>query len=403
MSKTSFPNFIVSDLINPNGSWNHPLLISLFTPSSIKEILKIPISHNLNPPFLWTPSTNGLFSTSSAYRLINSPRISSVSSPLESSSWKSLWKLKLNARLFLFLWKIAQNVLPTKARLKAFFHIPSPDSLCSLCSTEEDSLSHLFFRCIFARVAWRSSFWPLDSLAWSSISLSNWIKGILSPHSFFGIPIADCHLFQIYAYVLCDLLWFARNKAAHKGTILDISTLASSINRTSLDHAAAWNSPSPFVKKFWSPPLAGSFKVNFDTAIRENFSVQATVCRDSKGKIVMVISQVNPPCDPTFGEAHATRLVASLATSLQLKSFSLGGDSKIIIAALTSPSITLDWHIDSIIANTISMLPTASLWEAKKIQKCKLLLPSCGVLGHGTSLLGLHSHLLFSPSLLSHL
>jgi hypothetical protein len=92
--------------------------------------------------------------------------------------------------------------------------------------------------------------------------------------------------------------------------------------------------------------------VNFDIAIQENFSVQAAMCRDSKGKIVKAISQVNPPRDPTFGETLATRLAASLAASSQLKSFSLEGDSKIIIAALTSPSITLDWHIDSVISNT---------------------------------------------------
>ena len=55
-----------------------------------------------------------------------------------------------------------------------------------------------------------------------------------------------------------------------------------------------------------------SYKVNFDTAIRDNFSVQAAVCRDSKGKIVKAIAQVNPPCDPTFGEALAARLAASL-------------------------------------------------------------------------------------------
>jgi hypothetical protein len=107
-----------------------------------------------------------------------------MSSPLlESNSWKALWKLKLNARLILFLWKIAWNLFPSKAKLKAIFQIPSLDSLCPLCSTEEDSLSHLFFNCIFARVAWRSSFWSLDSLSWSSFSLSNWIKGIIHPHS----------------------------------------------------------------------------------------------------------------------------------------------------------------------------------------------------------------------------
>jgi hypothetical protein len=204
MTKSSFPDLKVFDLFNLNGFWNLSLLISLFTSASVKEILKIPISHHLASPFLWTPFSNGLFSTSFAYRLISSPRINSISFPFESSYWKSLWKLKLNARLLLFLWKIAWNLLPTKTRLKALFHIPASDSLCPLCSFEEESLSHLFFNCIFARVAYRSSFWPLDSSAWSSISPSNWIKGILAPHSAFGIPLADYHLFQIYASVLCD-------------------------------------------------------------------------------------------------------------------------------------------------------------------------------------------------------
>ena len=138
--------------------------------------------------------------------------------------------------------------------------------------------------------------------------------------------------------------------------------------------------------------------MNFDTAIRETFSVQAAVCRDSSGKIVKAISQINPPCDPTFGEALAARLAASLVASLQLKFFSLEGDSKIVIAALTTPSITIYWHIDTVIANALALLTAASLWEVKKNSpKCKLLRPSCGVLGRGTSLLGLHSHLLPPP------
>jgi hypothetical protein len=100
-------------------------------------------------------------------------------------------------------------------------------------------------------VAWRSSFWPLDSSAWSSFSPSHWIKGILAPHSVLGIPLADCHLFQIYASVLCDQIWYARNKAVHEGSIPDFFfSLASSIRRSALDHAAAWESFSPLVKEF---------------------------------------------------------------------------------------------------------------------------------------------------------
>jgi hypothetical protein len=368
LSRTSFPELRISELIS-NGSWNFPLLTSLFTSSCVKEILKIPISQNFSPAFLWTPSSDGCFSSSSAHRLISSTRTSSIISPFDSSTWKALWKLKLNARLILFLWKIAWNLLPTKTRLKTIFQIPAKNSLCPLCSVEEESFSHLFFTCIFARVAWRSSFWPLDSSAWFSIPPSNWIKGLIHPHSFFGIPPADCHLFQIFAAVLCDLIWFARNKAVHEGSIPDISSLARLIRKTTLAHAAAWHSTSPTVKEIWSPPSAGSFKINFDTAIRENFSVQAAVCRDSKGKIVKAISQTNPPCDPNFGEALAARLAASLAASLQLQNFSLEGDSAVVVSALNNPSITLDWHIESVIANALSLIPVSSLWLATKIHR----------------------------------
>ena len=190
------------------------------------------------------------FSTSSAYKLICNNKLSIAASPLDISSWKSLWKLKLNARLVLFLWKIAWDLLPTKARLKSIFSIPYSESLCPLCKTEEYSLPHLFFRCIFARVAWRSSFWPLDSLAWSFLSPPNWIKGIIHPFSSLGIPLADTHLFQIFVDVLCDLLWFFRNKAIHEGVILDVNVLAKSIRRTSLKHAVAWKSPSSMAQEF---------------------------------------------------------------------------------------------------------------------------------------------------------
>jgi hypothetical protein len=104
---------------------------------------------------------------------------------------------------------------------------------------EEDSLLHLFLRCSFARIAWRTSFWPLDSLAWSSLSLSSWVKGIISPHSAFGIPLSNVHLFQIYSSVLYDMLWFSRNKAIHDGIIADISRLSLSIKKSSLAHVAA--------------------------------------------------------------------------------------------------------------------------------------------------------------------
>jgi hypothetical protein len=258
---------------------------------------------------------------------------------------------------------------PSKARLNSIFTISPVESLCPLCRTEEDSLSHLFFRCIFARVAWRSSFWPLDSLAWSLLSLPDWIKGIIHPFSSLGIPLADTHLFHIFAAVLCDLLWFSRNKAIHEGVIPDINALAKSIRQTSLDHAAAWKTTSASTQEHWSPPPEGTFKVNFDTAIRKQFSVQAAVCRDSKGHITKALSQISPPCDANYGEALTAQLTASLAVSLGLKTFSLEGDSAVVIAALKTPTLSQDWHVNSVISATLSSILASSSWEVRKVHR----------------------------------
>ena len=81
------------------------------------------------------------------------------------------------------------------------------------------------------------------------------------------------------------------------------------------------------------------------------------------------LSQTNPPYDPNFGEALAARLAASLAASLHMKNFSLEGDSTIVISALNNPSLTLDWHIEYVIANALSMLVASSLWLANKIHQ----------------------------------
>jgi hypothetical protein len=278
---------------------------------------------------------------------ITLPRANSSFSPLNPSAWKKLWKLQLNDRLKLFLWKIAWDIIPTKSRLNHFLNFSPFDLLCPLCKSETDSLSHLFFRCVFSRVAWRSSFWPLNSLVWDNLSPSQWIEGILSPHSSFGIPLADSHLFQIFASVLCDLIWFNRNKALHDGLTPNVLVLANSIKKTALDHHNAWRASSSPVKEKWSPPAAGSYKINFDTAIRDHLSAQATVCRDSNGKIIKAVSQINPPCDPNYGEALAALLASSLASKLNLQNFTIEGDSQVVIMALQNPSIVQDWKIDA--------------------------------------------------------
>jgi len=93
-----------------------------------------------------------------------------------------------------------------------------------------DSLQHLFFNCRFAKIVLKNSFWPLDSTAfliwWSTGSTSCIL--LLGKH--FGLPSNDHHLFQIFAYGACDLLWCYRIKSYQQGTIQDALAISKTIN-----------------------------------------------------------------------------------------------------------------------------------------------------------------------------
>jgi hypothetical protein len=115
--------------------WNLEALQSVFDVASVYEISKIRISSTSQPRFLWTFSTSGKFSSKSAYLQIKKSQDDLSVLPVVSPDfWKKIWKLNLNDRLRLFLWKIAWNILPTRERLNSVFSSLDSLSNCPLCN-----------------------------------------------------------------------------------------------------------------------------------------------------------------------------------------------------------------------------------------------------------------------------
>ena len=226
-------------MIDPSlFSWKASAINSLFDPILAQAILKTRILAETVPAYLWTPSTSGKFSMSSAYNFITNFNTNASSSLIRPQFWKSIWKLNLNDRLRLFLWKIAWDILPTKERLGRLFNVTLNISY-PFCKIANDSLQHLFFGRIFARVVWRHSFWPLDSTKFNFSSMVDWIKLIIPPTNTLGIPLKDCHRFQIFASVACDILWYYRNQAFHNGSIFEVRNVSLHINKIALEHFQA--------------------------------------------------------------------------------------------------------------------------------------------------------------------
>jgi len=135
-------------------------------------------------------------------------------------------------------------------------------------------------------------------------NILNWIKAIISPELVLNIPKTDHHYFQIFA-----ALQLSRN-----------------VNKVSMEHLVASKSvPTKSVDDKRIPPPPSIFKINFDTAIRDSFSLQAAVCRNHNGQIIQLVTQVSQPCHPNMGEALAARLAVSLAISLCLNHLIIEG------------------------------------------------------------------------------
>jgi hypothetical protein len=145
-------------------------------------------------------------------------------------------------------------------------------------------------------------------------------------------------------------MWFYRNKAFHDGLTFDALKVSAHINKIAFEHFQAWNSVSDAPVEKWIPPAPNWIKINFDTAIRDNFSAQAAVCRN-------------------MGEALAAQLAISVASSFSFNRFILEGDSLVVIQSLNSPLTNQNWRISPVILSSLQNIPSDSLWEARKINR----------------------------------
>lgn len=124
----------------------------------------------------------------------------------------------MHKRLKFLLWKVAWNILPSLQRMAMNLQSSfQGQSNCLICGDSSESLHHLLFSCSYARLIWRLSPWGPNVESYQQRTVEEWIQSILDPSKFLGISTLDCHSFQLFAVLILDSLWMARNKLLHEG------------------------------------------------------------------------------------------------------------------------------------------------------------------------------------------
>uniref|UniRef100_A0A452XY77 Reverse transcriptase zinc-binding domain-containing protein n=1 Tax=Aegilops tauschii subsp. strangulata TaxID=200361 RepID=A0A452XY77_AEGTS len=157
------PPQYVSELIDSaNARWNVPLLEQVFLPYDTAAIQRIPIcTRNFKDFWSWGFEKNGIFSVRSAYRMIVATktrredwldqRAGTSNTAAVEKSWEFLWGVTVPAKIKVFLWRLAQQSIPTEDVRK--HRKMSTNDLCSVCGMQ-DSWRHSLIECNMARCVW---------------------------------------------------------------------------------------------------------------------------------------------------------------------------------------------------------------------------------------------------------
>ncbi|KAM6594852.1 hypothetical protein CsatA_002555 [Cannabis sativa] len=135
--------------------WDVDLIRDVFNQHDSDLILSIQLTNSTSGDcWSWSKETSGGYSVSSAYKLLQVVN-GDWSINDEASYWKKVWQLNVPAKVQHLVWRILACCLPTKLQLTTkHVHV---DLTCPMCNIEPESITHVLFRCNFARSCWSLS------------------------------------------------------------------------------------------------------------------------------------------------------------------------------------------------------------------------------------------------------
>ncbi|KAL5781686.1 hypothetical protein ACOSP7_006715 [Xanthoceras sorbifolium] len=268
---------VASFISSSSHSWDLAKLDQVFVAADRDSILKISLSlGDCVDSLIWHFDKNGEYSEKLS--------LTGSSSSPDSKWWLALWNLNIPPKIKIFIWRVCHNAIPSLCNLCSRKIVVDP--CCSRCGDAPESSAHALFWCSSVRPIWESTvFWDVLDLQRhiSCFDLILWV--------FVRAKRAE---FEEFCMILWRV-WSERNAVFHSKSprvSADLVSWSLSLLREFQGTQKAFGSPPPAPRKLcsssWSPPPAGSLKLNTDAAVKSGFSVMGSgaVVRDSQGKVV---------------------------------------------------------------------------------------------------------------------
>jgi ribonuclease HI len=326
----------VSEIIDPiTGQWDVDRIRGIFFDVDVNRILQIPLNNQGFEDFIaWGFTNHGRYTVRSGYHIqwrhLFGARASQLALPGVSALnpvWKNVWRLKVQSKIKIFLWRALHGILPLKAIL-ANRHVGTSGQ-CPICNQAAEDIKHLLFQCETAKHMW-------DSLGLATVieeaatdrSGSVVLEELLRDTDKM-LPGFDGIGQKETIAVAAWYLWWIRRRRTHEESVPPMSQCKMSVLSITANGAKAMAKVSG-PKPRWSRPTSRILKVNVDGSFNSDScagSVGAVV-RDSRGKFIAASTVYLPNiASASATEAMAMREGLALANRLGCNNVQMESDS----------------------------------------------------------------------------
>ncbi|CAM8913937.1 unnamed protein product [Rhodiola kirilowii] len=242
---------------------------------------------------VWELEADGNYSTKSAYKKLKELQMQMIRTEQGESSdrskqeafWKKVWRLKVQRKVKVFIWRVFHDYLPSAVNLLK--RGCQTDPRCSVCGYEIETTTHIFLDCWWARAFWNKLNIEGFILEMHQGSITDWIW-----HNFSTMSMEKLILLCYGA----RLIWYNRNLCSHGKQGLDLEAAYLSTKAI----ASRYNKPdykfsiSDFEgNSGWIAPEHPYVKINCDGAWEDvrGVSGSSCVCRDGEGAVLAVLAE----------------------------------------------------------------------------------------------------------------
>lgn len=206
--QTLHQNFVVANLIS-NQTWKKHVISQNFIKEDAARIKRIILpSSPKSDQLIWHFDKYGNYSVKSGYQLALRLKTLDLasSSDISKTHWKVIWSEEILEKIKIFMWSVAQNLVPTTYNLWKRKAIKEP--ICGRCGKEKEDILHALIKYKYAKKVWKLTDFYQNIKVLAQQDLLSTLKEL-------GKIVSKKDMELIIA--TCWSIWFSRNLFIFKG------------------------------------------------------------------------------------------------------------------------------------------------------------------------------------------